>query len=99
MRIARLIETSDHLRAIELRLEAMRILGMAANVRRIPAPGNFDLWEVYLGGRCSIWACESPGPAVFAKDGDQLIIGFDDAPLLEFMVRKRRIRRLEIVPR
>ena len=99
VRLARLIETSDHLRAIELRLEAMRILGMAANVRRIPAPGNFDLWEVYLRGRCSIWACERPGPAVFAKDGDQLIIGSDDAPLLEFMVRKRRIRRLEIVPR
>ena len=65
--------------ARELRLQAVNLLGMAATARLIPDTEGNDLWEIYLKGRWSVWACDRPSPDVFAVDDQRLTLA--GAPL------------------
>jgi hypothetical protein len=35
---------------------------------------DFDLWEIYMKGRWSVWACECPSLDIFAVNGHRLIL-------------------------
>jgi Domain of unknown function (DUF4062) len=74
LRWAQITENTDLNVARELRLRAVNLLGLAASARRIPGTERSELWEIYLNGRWSVWACERPGPEVFAVDGHRLIL-------------------------
>jgi len=65
--------------ARELRLQAVNLLGMTASVRLFPGTEGYDLWEIYLDGEWSVWACHRPSPDIFAIDGQRLILA--GAPL------------------
>jgi len=74
LRWAQINEHTDPNAARELRSRVITQLGIAASVRLIPGTEEFDLWEVYIKGRWSVWACERPSPDVFAVDRYRLIL-------------------------
>jgi hypothetical protein len=79
LRWAQIIEHIDTKAARALRLKSVNLLGISASVRLIPGTEGYDLWEIYLNGRWSVWACDRPSPNVFAVDGQRLVLA--GAPL------------------
>jgi hypothetical protein len=74
LRWAQIIEHCDPNASRELRSQAVNRLGVSAAVRNISDTEGYDLWEIYLNGRWSVWACERPSPAIFAIDGQRLVL-------------------------
>ena len=74
LRWAQIAEHTDPNAARELRLQTIGLMGMDAAVRLIPGTEGYDLWEIYLNGRCSVWACDRPSPVTFAVDSQRLIL-------------------------
>jgi hypothetical protein len=74
LRWAQIIEHCDPNASRELRSQALNRLGISAAVRSISDVKGYDLWEIYLNGRWSVWACERPSPDIFAIDGQRLVL-------------------------
>jgi len=74
LRWAQIVEHLDLDGSRELRSQALKRMNKAAAVRLIPGTEGYDLWEIYLNGRWSVWACDRPSPDFFAIDGQRLVL-------------------------
>jgi hypothetical protein len=82
LRCAQLADSVNPELARSLRLQALEVLGLNANVRRIHSVETFGLWEICFDGRCGLWACELPGPSDFALEGKRLRIANGQGAIL-----------------